>query len=303
MHDIGLITVPDTILQKPGPLTPEEWEVVKSHPYQGYRILENVSFLSDARKLVLLHHEHWDGNGYPLGLKREQIPKAVSVLALAESFSALREPRSYRPPREQATAREEIAAASGKRFDPQVVESFLRIPAAEWETPARRFPEEEPGSRSRSAAPSRDRGGAMKRRSMWFSALVVVAIAAAGAARFAGAVRAADPVSTNSIAAIANGELTIFAASSLQEAFHALADRFTKASGTAVRLSFAGSQELRTQLEEGAQADLFASADRRHAEALQHAGIVLSAEIVRVQRAGDRGAEGKSRPACAVSPI
>jgi len=135
VHDIGLVTVPDAILQKPGPLTPEEWERVKTHPYEGYRILAQVPFLREARKMVLLHHERWDGTGYPFGLQGEQLPRAVSALALAESYSALREPRAYRAAREEAAAREEISRASGSRFDPVVVDAFQSIPAAAWERP------------------------------------------------------------------------------------------------------------------------------------------------------------------------
>jgi len=133
VHDIGLITVPDSILQKPGPLTSSEWAMVHRHPYEGYRILEHVPFLRDARRLVLLHHEFWDGSGYPFGLKERQIPQAASTLAVAESYSALREARSHRPALDEHLAREQIAQSAGKRFEPEVVEAFLRIPRMELE--------------------------------------------------------------------------------------------------------------------------------------------------------------------------
>ena len=95
LHDIGKIAVPDAILNKPGPLTPEEWEAMRKHPEFGRRILEPMSWDLAAR--VLAHHEQPDGTGYPFGLTGEQIPLAARIFAVADSYEAMTTDRVYRP--------------------------------------------------------------------------------------------------------------------------------------------------------------------------------------------------------------
>jgi response regulator RpfG family c-di-GMP phosphodiesterase len=136
LHNIGLAALSDAVLQKPGPLTPEEKVLMRRHCEEGYRMLAAVPFLREVRKLVLLHHERWDGGGYPLGLSGSQIPLLARILHVAETYSAMREDRAYRPGCTEAEARAEVLRAAGTQFDPAAVEAFSNIPAAEWESPA-----------------------------------------------------------------------------------------------------------------------------------------------------------------------
>ena len=133
LHDIGKVGVPDAVLAKRGPLTPEEWAVMKRHPEIGYRLLAGVPFLRDARKIVLQHHERFDGTGYPLELRGTQILRAARVLHLVEAYDCIRHPRPYREMRTDAETREELLRCSGQQFDPEVVAAFGIIPRAEWD--------------------------------------------------------------------------------------------------------------------------------------------------------------------------
>ena len=135
LHDVGLVGISDVVLSKQGPLTPEERALMRRHSEDGYRMLAAVPFLREVRKLVLLHHERWDGGGYPLGISGAQIPLLARILHVAETYSAVREDRAYRRGVDQAEARAEILRSAGTQFDPGVVEGFTRIPAAEWESP------------------------------------------------------------------------------------------------------------------------------------------------------------------------
>jgi response regulator RpfG family c-di-GMP phosphodiesterase len=133
IHDVGKIGIQDSILLKKGPLAPEEWTEMKRHPELGYRMLANIPFLEQARRLVLTHHERFDGKGYPLGLSGAQIPLSARILHLSEAYESMAGGRSFRAARPSAEVRDEISRCSGTQFDPEVVSAFLRIPAAEWD--------------------------------------------------------------------------------------------------------------------------------------------------------------------------
>jgi response regulator RpfG family c-di-GMP phosphodiesterase len=132
IHDLGKIAVPDSILLKGGGLLAEEWAHLKRHPELGYRMLANVPSLDQARRLVLTHHERYDGGGYPLGLSGEQLPLGARILHVCEAYESMTAGRSFRPPRGDAEVRTEIERCSGSQFDPGVVAAFLRIPSLEW---------------------------------------------------------------------------------------------------------------------------------------------------------------------------
>jgi response regulator RpfG family c-di-GMP phosphodiesterase len=133
IHDVGKIGIPDSILRKNGELTGEEWAQLKRHPELGYRMLASVPSLERARRIVLQHHERWDGSGYPLGLKGEEIDRGARILHLAEAYDSITEDRSWRKGRSARQARDEIVRCSGTQFDPAIVEAFCRIPLAGWE--------------------------------------------------------------------------------------------------------------------------------------------------------------------------
>jgi putative two-component system response regulator len=127
MHDIGKIGIPDSILLKPGPLTPEEWEIMKTHAAIGANILETMSsdFLEAGAVIAISHHEKWDGSGYPKGLSGEQIPLYGRICAVADVFDALTSKRPYKEPYDNDKALEIIREGRGKHFDPQVLDTFF----------------------------------------------------------------------------------------------------------------------------------------------------------------------------------
>jgi putative two-component system response regulator len=127
VHDVGKIGVPDAILEKPGPLTPAEYAVVKRHPRIGYEILRHVSGLHSVLGAVLYHHEWWDGSGYPQGLRGSEIPLAARVIHLADAIDAMFSRRSYRCRLTLPRVLEEIEASAGRQFDPRLARA-----AAEW---------------------------------------------------------------------------------------------------------------------------------------------------------------------------
>jgi len=129
LHDIGKVALSDNILLKPGKLTPEEFEVMKSHTLYGGRILEGAhsKVLQVAYKMSLYHHEKWDGNGYPKGLKGKEIPLEARILSIADVFDALCVFRVYKRAWPTANAYTYILAESGKSFDPHCVEAFKKI--------------------------------------------------------------------------------------------------------------------------------------------------------------------------------
>jgi diguanylate cyclase (GGDEF)-like protein/putative nucleotidyltransferase with HDIG domain len=127
LHDIGKLGVPEHILAKPGPLTPEEFQKVRMHPQLGADIIGGVPFPYPVAPLVLSHHERWDGRGYPQGLKGQEIPLGARILCLVDYFDALTSDRPYHKPMPVDAAVELIQNESGKALDPYVVEAFLRI--------------------------------------------------------------------------------------------------------------------------------------------------------------------------------
>jgi putative nucleotidyltransferase with HDIG domain len=127
LHDVGKIGVPDHILHKPGPLTPEEWNDMKRHPHIGHEMLKEISFLSGAANIVHSHHERFDGKGYPRGMFGDEIPLGARVFAVADAFDAMTSDRPYRRALTAEMAREEIVRHSGTQFDPDVVQAFLLV--------------------------------------------------------------------------------------------------------------------------------------------------------------------------------
>lgn len=127
LHDVGKIAIRDEVLCKPGPLTEEEWEAMRSHPGTGYEILRTVDFLAPASEIVLCHHERFDGAGYPRGLIGEEIPLGARIFAVADSFDAMTSDRVYRAAKPAEEALAEILRHSGTQFDPACVRAFLRV--------------------------------------------------------------------------------------------------------------------------------------------------------------------------------
>jgi response regulator RpfG family c-di-GMP phosphodiesterase len=133
LHDIGKIGISDAVLLKPGPLTAEEWAIMRGHPEVGRQLLDRIPFLRDAIPVVYHHHERWDGTGYPLGLAGEAIPLAARIFAMADAFDALTFDRPYSKAMEMEFARARLAEASGTHFDPAVVATFLAMPLVVFE--------------------------------------------------------------------------------------------------------------------------------------------------------------------------
>ncbi len=127
LHDIGKIGVPDSILRKPGKLTPEEWEIMRKHPQFAHDMLAPILYLKKALEIPYCHHEKWDGTGYPRGLEGEQIPLAARIFAVVDVWDALTSDRPYRKAWTEKKALEYIREQSGRHFDPTVVEAFLRV--------------------------------------------------------------------------------------------------------------------------------------------------------------------------------
>jgi response regulator RpfG family c-di-GMP phosphodiesterase len=127
LHDIGKIGIPDAILLKPGPLTPEEWIIMRTHPEVGRRLIERIPFLRGAVPIVYHHHERWDGTGYPLGLRGEAIPIGARIFAVADALDAMTFDRPYSKAISYDAARKEIQRCAGTHFDPAVVQTFLSI--------------------------------------------------------------------------------------------------------------------------------------------------------------------------------
>ncbi len=127
IHDVGKIHVPNQILNKPGPLNGEEWRMIKTHTITGERILGEKKFYAIARQIARSHHEHWDGSGYPDGLKGEAIPLPARIVAVADVFDALINKRSYKEAWERNDAIDEMIKMTGAKFDPHVMDAFLKI--------------------------------------------------------------------------------------------------------------------------------------------------------------------------------
>jgi len=133
LHDIGKIGVPDAILRKPAKLDEAEWVKMREHPLHGQAILREIEFLEEASRVVAQHHERWDGTGYPLQLRGEEIDLNARIFAVADAFDAMISDRVYRRGRSYEAAAEELDAWAGRQFDPQVVAAFHRVPREDWE--------------------------------------------------------------------------------------------------------------------------------------------------------------------------
>jgi len=159
LHDIGKIGVPDAILRKPAALDAEEWTRMREHPLHGQKILQGIEFLQGASRVVAQHHEKWDGSGYPLGLRGEEIDLNARIFAVADAFDAMISDRVYRRGRTYEEAAAELEAFAGRQFDPRVVEAFRRVPPAEWDEIRRRSVEA--GQQKKSAARLERAGGSV----------------------------------------------------------------------------------------------------------------------------------------------
>jgi putative nucleotidyltransferase with HDIG domain len=138
LHDIGKIGVPDAILRKPAKLTDEEWIRMREHPTHGQQILRGIKFLEGAARVVAQHHEKWDGSGYPLGLKVEEIDVCARIFSVADAFDAITSDRVYRRGRPYEAASQELDEWANRQFDPKVVEAFHRVPKEDWDELRRR---------------------------------------------------------------------------------------------------------------------------------------------------------------------
>ncbi|KRQ86304.1 Cyclic di-GMP phosphodiesterase response regulator RpfG [Caloramator mitchellensis] len=127
MHDLGKVAIPDEILNKKEPLTKEEWEILKTHPERGYRIAISSPELAGIADYILKHHERWDGNGYPFGLKADEIPLECRILAIADAYDAMTSLRPYNKQKTPQQAIEEIKRCSGTQFDPQIADIFTKV--------------------------------------------------------------------------------------------------------------------------------------------------------------------------------
>lgn len=127
VHDLGKVGIPDSILRKAGPLTEKEWEIMKLHPEKGYRIALSSPDLSGVADLILKHHEKWDGTGYPLGIKGEEIPLECRILSIVDSFDAMTNDRPYDKARSVEEALTEIKRCKGSQFDPLLVDIFISV--------------------------------------------------------------------------------------------------------------------------------------------------------------------------------
>ncbi len=127
LHDIGKLGIPDAILRKNGPLTEEEWAIMRKHPQIAYDLLSKITYLKSALDIPYCHHEKWDGTGYPRGLKGEEIPLYARIFAVADVYDALVSDRPYRKAWEKEKVLDYIREQSGKHFDPKVVDAFLEM--------------------------------------------------------------------------------------------------------------------------------------------------------------------------------
>jgi HD-GYP domain-containing protein (c-di-GMP phosphodiesterase class II) len=127
LHDIGKMGISDQILLKSGPLDEAEWQEMRMHPIYAYRLLSPIPYLQPALDIPYSHHERWDGSGYPLGLKGEEIPLAARIFAVIDVYDALISHRPYRPAWSPGQAKEYLLLNAGILFDPKIVKTFLEL--------------------------------------------------------------------------------------------------------------------------------------------------------------------------------
>jgi putative nucleotidyltransferase with HDIG domain len=133
LHDIGKMAIPDDILRKPGALTVEETQIMREHCFRGYHLIKKFPFLAEASEIVYAHQEHYDGTGYPRGLKGKEIPLGARIVAVADALDAIISGRPHRAAQSIIVAREEIKRFAGTLLDPDIVQSFLEMRDTIWE--------------------------------------------------------------------------------------------------------------------------------------------------------------------------
>ncbi|HEV7784281.1 MAG TPA: HD domain-containing phosphohydrolase [Thermoanaerobaculia bacterium] len=132
LHDVGKMVVPDEILRKMGPLTDDEWHIMKQHPTWGFDMLAEVSFLQPAAlDIIYSHHERWDGKGYPRGIAGEEIPLAARIFAVVDTYDAITSDRPYRRARTYQVAVHELHRVAGQQLDPSIVDAFAELSEVE----------------------------------------------------------------------------------------------------------------------------------------------------------------------------
>lgn len=127
LHDIGKVGIPEHILGKPGPLTDDEWGVMRTHPLLGAQIVEPMRFLGEAVQIIRCHHERFDGRGYPSSMKGEEIPLAARIFSVVDSFDAMTSDRPYRQALSIERAMDELHKGKDTQFDPEVVHMFVNL--------------------------------------------------------------------------------------------------------------------------------------------------------------------------------
>jgi HD-GYP domain-containing protein (c-di-GMP phosphodiesterase class II) len=142
LHDIGKIGIPRNVLLKPESLTEEEWRVMKTHPQIGYGLLSEFPAFDEEARIVLSHHERFDGRGYPRGKRGKEIPAGARIFSIVDTLDAITSDRPYRPAQPLSQAREEIEKMSGRQFDPGLVDVFGRIPLEELRKVRIEYPDE-----------------------------------------------------------------------------------------------------------------------------------------------------------------
>jgi response regulator RpfG family c-di-GMP phosphodiesterase len=137
LHDIGKLAIPDRILLKPGPLTDDEWQIMRAHARIGFDLVKGIAFLSGAAEIVHTHHERFDGSGYPQGLRADEIPFGSRIFAIADTLDAMTSDRPYRSALPLQAAQDVIERGAGNLFDPQVTTAFRSVPSDTWEAIAK----------------------------------------------------------------------------------------------------------------------------------------------------------------------
>lgn len=127
LHDIGKVGIPDHIINKPGPLDDDEWQIMRTHPVIGWQLVKPIKVLGDAVKIVRQHHERWDGRGYPEGLAGEEIYLPARIFALIDAFDAITSERPYQRALPIHAALEEIERSAGTQFDPELAAAFIDL--------------------------------------------------------------------------------------------------------------------------------------------------------------------------------
>jgi len=127
LHDMGKMGIPDEILQKPGPLTDDEWVIMRRHPEMAYQMLSQIKYLKDAITIPYYHHERWDGSGYPHKLKETDIPLLARMFAVVDVWDALSSDRPYRKKMPHKEVVEYLQKEAGRLFDPNVIEKFIPL--------------------------------------------------------------------------------------------------------------------------------------------------------------------------------